>query len=136
MLATALADEDSSVRTLTVRSLGRQGGQEHEAIVLAHVESHNFDTRPAEEVEAFLVALAALARERAVPVLDRLWRRKLFHARPSSVRLAALQALGAISSPEAQSALMEAAKSGDTQVKRAASHALHEAQARRSESRL
>ena len=67
--------------------------------MLAHVEGHNFDTRPAEEVEAFLVALAVLAKERAVPVLDRLWRRKRFLARPAPVRLAALQALGAIPPP-------------------------------------
>ena len=100
------------------------------------MEGNDFDTRPAEEVEGFLVALAALGKERAVPVLDRLWRRKRFRAGPVSVRLAAVQALGTISAPAAQSALMEAAKSGDAQVKRAAARALQEARARRSGSHL
>jgi HEAT repeat protein len=132
VLAKALDDEDSSVRILVARSLGRHGGQEHAAMVLARVEGRNFDTRPAEEVEAFLVALAVLAKERAVPVLDGLWRRRIFRARPASLRLAALQALGAIDAPAAQSVLMEAAKSGDAQARQTANRALHEAQVRRS----
>ncbi|MFH0915845.1 MAG: HEAT repeat domain-containing protein [bacterium] len=131
-LAKALTDEDSSVRTLAVQGLGRQGGREHEATVLARVEDRNFESLPAEEIDAFLVALAVLAQDRAVPVLDRLWRRKRLRARPAPVRLAALHALGAISASAAQSVLMEAAKSGDPQVKRAATRALYEAQARRS----
>ena len=133
-LVKALTDEDSSVRTLAVQGLGRQGGHEHEAMLLARIEGRNFDALPAEEIEAFLVALAAVAQDRAVPVLDRLWRRKRLRARPAPVRLAALRALGAISASAAQSVLMEAAKSGDPQAKRAAARALYEAGARRSRS--
>jgi hypothetical protein len=131
-LVKALADQDSSVRTLAVQSLGRQGSHEHEAMVSAQVEGHDFDTRPSEEIEAFLVALAVMGKERAVPVLDRLWRRRLLRARPSAVRLAAIRALGAIPASAAQTVLMEAAKSRDAQVKRAATGALQEGRARRS----
>lgn len=136
VLAKALADEDSSVRTMAVRSLGRQGGQEHEALVLAHVEGGNFDTRPAEEIEAFLIALADLAKDRAAPVLEKLWRRKRLLARPTPLRLAALRALGAIPGSAAQGVLVEAAKSGDAQVRRVANRALNEARARTSGGRL
>jgi HEAT repeat protein len=131
VLAKALADQDSSVRTLAVQSLGRQGSHEHEAMVLAQVEGRDFDTRATEEIEAFLVALAVMGKERAVPVLDRLWRRRRLRVRPIAVRLAALNALGAIAASAAQTVLMEAAKSKDAQVKRAATGALQEGQARR-----
>ena len=39
VLAKAVSDEDSSVRTLAARSLGRHGGREYEAVVLAQIES-------------------------------------------------------------------------------------------------
>jgi HEAT repeats len=128
VLAKALGDGDSSVRTLAVGSLGRQGSYKHAAVVLAHVEGPDFDARPAEEAEAFLLALAALARDQAVPVLDRLWRRKLFRARPAPIRLAAIQAVATIPGPAARSVLKDAARSGDAQVKKVAAHALHKPQ--------
>jgi HEAT repeat protein len=99
--------------------------------VLAQVEGRDFDTRAAEEIEAFLVALAVMGKERAVPVLDRLWRRRRLRARPIAVRLAALNALGSIAASAAQTVLLEAAKSRDAQVKRVATRALHEGRARR-----
>jgi HEAT repeat protein len=131
----ALNDEDSSVRTLAARSLGRHGAREHEATVLAHVESRDFDTRPTEEVEALLGAFARVGGERAVAVLDKLWRRRRFSAHPLPVRLAALQALGAVSSPAAERALKEAMESGEAQLQRTAVRALHEAQALRTRPR-
>ena len=130
-LLRALDDEDSSVRALAARSLGRHGGHEHHATVLARLESRSFDTRPAEEVEAFLLALAALGGGKAVAVLDRFWRRRHLRARPLPVRLAALQALGTIASSEAERILKEAAGSREAQVRRVAARALHEGQARR-----
>jgi hypothetical protein len=134
-LVKALNDEDSSVRTLAARSLGRHGAREHEATVLAHVESRDFDTRPTEEVEALLGAFARVGGERAVAVLDKLWRRRRFSAHPLPVRLAALQALGAVSSPAAERALKEAMESGEAQLQRTAVRALHEAQALRTRPR-
>ena len=131
VLVKALNDEDSSVRTLAARSLGRHGDREHEAMMLAHVESRDFDTRPTEEVEALLGAFARLGGERAVVVLDKLWRRRRLSARPLPVRLAALQALGAVSSPAAERPLKEAIESGEASVQRTAARALHEAQALR-----
>ncbi len=128
VLTQAVTDEDSSVRTLAARSLGRHGRRQHEAIVLAQIEARDFDSRPPDEIEAFLIALADLAKERAVPVLDRLWRRKRFIARPTPVRIAALKALGTIPGPSARAALLEAAKSGEAQIKKTASRVLQEAQ--------
>ncbi len=128
VLAKGVTDEDPSVRTLAVRSLGRHGGREHEALVLAQIEARDFYSRPPDEVEAFLIALADLAKERAVPVLDRLWRRKRFVARPAPVRIAALKALGTIPGPASRAALSEAAKSGEAQIRKTASRALQEAQ--------
>ncbi|MFH1833440.1 MAG: HEAT repeat domain-containing protein, partial [bacterium] len=135
LLVEALSDEDSSVRTLAAGSLGRHGGQEHEAVVRTQVEGRDFDIRPPEEVEAFLVCLAHLGKDRVVPVLDKMWRRRPFLTRPGPVRLAALRALGAIPGPEADALLKEAAKSGDAQVKSAAIRALGEAQTRGAGSR-
>lgn len=136
VLVKALSDEDSSVRTLAARGLGRHGGPEHVATVLAHLESRDFDTRPAEEVQALLGAFAGLGGEGAVAGLDRLWRRRRFSAHPLPVRLAALQALGTISSPAAERALKEAMESGEAPVQRTAAHALHEAQALRARLRV
>jgi HEAT repeats len=126
-LARAASDQDSSVRTLAARSLGRHGGREHEAVILAQIEAKDFDSRPPDEIEALLLALADLSKERGVPVLDRLWRRRLFVARPMSVRVAALRALGTISDPSSQTALSQAAKSGEAQIKKTALRALQEA---------
>ena len=128
VLAKAVSDEDSSVRTLAARSLGRHGGREYEAVVLAQIETRDFDSRPQDEIEAFLVTLADLSKERAVPVLDRLWRRRRFVARPMPVRISALKALGTIPGPTSRMALSQAAKSGEGQIRKTAFRVLQEAQ--------
>jgi hypothetical protein len=128
-LVRALDDEDSSVRVLAAGSLGRHGGWEHHQALLTHLQSRDFDTRPAEEIEAFLVAFAALGGERSLSVLDQLWRRRLLKTRSQAVRLAALEALGPVRSPEAMKILKEAAGSKEPQVRRAASRILQERQA-------
>lgn len=130
LLARSLSDEDTSVRVLAVSGVGRIGGRIQEATVLTQINSRDFEARSPDEIGAFLNAYAALGGERAVPLLDRLWRSRLFdsHARP--VRIAAVRALATISGPLAQSALREAAKSGGAQVGREAERALQEALAR------
>jgi len=131
VLTRALVDEDPSVRILAVRALGRQGGRDHEVQVLAQIESRDFEGRTAEEMEAFLRAFAALAGDRAVPVLDRLWRRKRLLNRPLALRLAAVSALGSMPSPAADAVLTAAAASTEVQVQRTALRARQEAQALR-----
>ncbi len=130
LLLTALGDEDSPVRILAVRSLGRLGGGRHFPSVLGQVESRDFEARPSEEVEAFLLTLALLGGDRAVETLNRFWKRRVFGTRPMPLRLAAIQALGAIQSKEAAQALNEAAQSGEAPVQRTAARALSEAQTR------
>jgi HEAT repeat protein len=130
LLLSALEDVDSPVRILAIRSLGRLGDGRQYPVVLGQVESRDFEDRPSEEVEASLLTLALLGGARAVETLNRLWKRRVFGTRPTALRLAAIQALGAIRSPEATRALGEAARSSEVPVQRAAARALAEAQAR------
>jgi HEAT repeat protein len=127
VLAKAVSDEDSSVRTLAARSLGRHGGREYEAVVMAQIDARDFDSRPPDEIEVFLLALADLSKEQALPVLDRLWRRRRFVARPMPVRISALRALGTIPGSASHTALSQAAKSGEGQIRKTALRVLQEA---------
>ena len=130
LLARALQDEDSAVRTLAVRGLARQGHRGHFPVVQATVEARDFESRPQEEVEAFLLAFAGLGGDKTVDTLNKMWKRRMFGTRPLPLRLAAVQALGAVGSPEANRALAEAVECGETQLQRAAARALAEMQAR------
>jgi HEAT repeat protein len=130
LLANSLSDEDPSVRILAAGGVTRHGGPEHEVMVLAQINSKDFDTRSPDETDALLHAYAVIGRERAVPLLDRLWRSKLFDSRTPAVRSSAVKALGLIPGPAAQAALREAMKSGRGQVGRDAERALQESLAR------
>jgi HEAT repeat protein len=130
LLVRALNDEDSSVRILAAHGLGRHGNRGHIASVQVHVESRDFETRPSEEIAAFLLAFAGLGGEATVDVLNKMWKRRVFGTRPLPLRLAAIQALGAVASPAAREALTAAARSRDAQLRRVAARALAEAQAR------
>jgi len=123
-LTGALADPDSAVRTVAARGSLRQGGVEQETAVLRQIKSRDFAGRPAEEVEALLVALAALAGERAVPLLTKLRRRRLLHPAPLPLRLAALGALGTVPGASARKVLMSASRSRKPTVRQAAKRAL------------
>jgi HEAT repeat protein len=79
-----------------------------------------------EEVEAFFSAYAESAQERAIPLLDRSWRKRLFAPRPLSFRIAAVLALGRIRGPAGRAALDIASRSGEPQIKRAAAQAVHD----------
>jgi hypothetical protein len=127
-LAQALSDSDPSVRTLAARAIGRQGGPGQEGLLLAHIEDRRFPSLQAEEMEAFFEAYAELGQERAVPLLDRSWRKGLLSSRPVTFRVAAVLALGRVRGPAARAACEAAAKSGDPQIRRAAAQA---AQSRR-----
>lgn len=130
LLLDALDDEDSPVRILAVRSLGRVGDARQFPLVLGQVESHEFESRSPEEIEAFLLTLALLGGQRAVGTLNRFWRHRVFGTHPMALRLVAIQALGAVRSDEATKALAEAARSSEAPIQRAAARALGEAQAR------
>lgn len=130
LLLGALDDEDSPVRILAVRSLGRVGDARQFPLVLGRVESRDFESRPSEEIEAFLLTLALLGGQRAVGTLNRFWKHRVFGTHPMALRLVAIQALGAARSDEATRALAEAARSSEAPIQRAAARALGEAQAR------
>lgn len=123
----AFSDMDASVRALAAGSIGRLGGPEQEFLLRARVQGADFESGPPEEVEAVLLALARVGGDNVAPLLDRMWRSKRFRGRPLATRLAAVRALGAIPGVAAQSILVEAAKSGDEQVRRAAVRAMQEA---------
>lgn len=124
LLARALQDDDSSVRTLAAHGLVRHGNRGQIAALQTHVESRDFEARPAEEVTALLLAYASLGGEATVDTLNKLWRRRIFGNRSMAVRVAAVQALGAVASPSAREALSAAAKCGEAQLQRAAFRAL------------
>jgi HEAT repeat protein len=123
-LAQGLSDIDSSVRTLAARAAGREGGRQVEELLQAHIEHRDFPSLPAEEVQAFFNAYARVAQERAVPLLDRSWKKRLISSRPAGVRAAAVLALGNIRGPAANASLKEASRSGDAQTVRAATQAV------------
>ena len=133
MLTRALQDEDSAVRILAVRTLGRLGGTGHFLAVKAQVEARDFETRSAEEIEAFLVAYGALGGDKSVEALNKMWKRRMFGSRPLTIRVAAVAALGAVGGATAEKALAEAAKSGEPPLQRAATKAMGEAQAKAKE---
>jgi HEAT repeat protein len=124
VLAQALSDSDASVRTLAANALGRKGGPEQKAQLFARIEDRNFPSLASEEMEAILGAYAELAQDKAVPLLMRLWKKNLFSAKPSTVRIAAVLALARIRGAAATSALQAAAKSDEQIIKRAGAEAL------------
>ncbi len=130
LLVRSLSDEDASVRILAVSGVGRIGEPAHEAMVLAHIKSRDFESRSHDETSAFLQTYAALGGERAVPLLDKLCKSKLFDSHTPPVRIGAVRALASIPGPLARAALQEAAKSGGAHVGREAQRALQEALAR------
>ena len=131
-LAKALADSDPSVRVLAASAVGRKGGIEQAGLLLARIEDRNFISLSREEIEAFLVAYAELAQEKAVPLLVRSWKRSILGSRPPAVRVAAVLALGRVRGPAARAALQAAAKSGDPQIQRAVADAVRQASLPRS----
>lgn len=122
--ARALSDPEPSVRTLAARALGREGSRDQEAIVRMHVEERNLGAISNEEAEALLMAYAELAQERAIPLLDGLWRKKMLANKPIQLRISVLRALGSIRHASARNILSEATKSGEAQIQRAAVGAL------------
>ncbi len=124
LFARTLSDEESTVRTLAARVVGRDGGRDQEAALLSHIEDRGFAALPAEEVGAFLTAYASLAQERSLPVLQKLWKRRLLSARPLALRLAAVEAIGAVHSEAAHTLLITLSKSGEAQIRAAAQRAL------------
>jgi HEAT repeat protein len=130
LLVKALQDKDSAVRILAARSLGRLGDAGQFPAVHAQVQSRDFESRPAEEIEAFVTALARLGGDRSVETLNRFWKRRVFGTRPLALRLAAIQALGAAASPDATRAVSDATHSGETQIQRTALRVQAEIQAR------
>ncbi|MBN1321247.1 MAG: HEAT repeat domain-containing protein [Thermoleophilia bacterium] len=124
LLARALQDEDSAVRILAVRSLSRHGNRGHFAAVSAQVGTREFETRPAEELEAFLETFAFLGGDTTLETLNKMWKKRIFGTRPLPLRVAAVQALGFVPSRAAREALGEAAKSNEAQLQRAATRAL------------
>jgi HEAT repeat protein len=92
--------------------------------LVEQMKNRDFTNRPGEEVEAMFLALISLAKERAVPIISKLSRRRFLHATPVAVRLAAVSALGALPSPAARKFLDETARSGEESVRLATKKAL------------
>jgi hypothetical protein len=132
-LGRALSDSDPSVRILAANALGRKGGAEQRTMLRARIEDRAFFSLSAEEIEAFLGAYAELAQDKALTMLERMWKKGLFSSKPMTVRVAAVLALGRIRASAAQTLLQSAAKSDDPHIKRAAIEGLQRRAGVRSE---
>jgi hypothetical protein len=130
LFARALSDDDLSVRVLAANGLGRHGIRGNSQVLDTLIDSRDFATRPAEEINAVLSAYAGLCGEASVEVLDRMWRRRVLGSKPLPLRLGAVQALGMVATPSALDALRAASNCGDSQIQKAAARALAEARAR------
>jgi HEAT repeat protein len=131
-LTQALSDPDPSVRILAAHGVGRKGGTEQRALLLARIEERTFTSLSGEEMAAFLGAYAELDQAKAIPLLDRLWKKTLFSTRPPAVRVAAVLALGRVRGAAGATALQAAARSDDPQIRRAAADAVQRARSIRS----
>jgi len=120
----ALDDSDPTMRILAARGIAQLGGTVQEELVAGIVLGRDFETRSQEEIEAMLLAYARMSKERAVPFLDKFWRRRLLRPRPLESRLAAIKALASIPGDLARQSLLQASKSGDGGIRRAAARAL------------
>ena len=123
-LSRALSDSDASVRILAANALGRKGGVEHRTLLRGRIEDRAFYSLSSEEMEAMLGAYAELAQDKAMPLLERLRKKGLLSTKPTTVRVAAVLALGRIRGSAAQAALQSAARSDDQYIKRAALDAM------------
>jgi len=132
-LGQALSDSDASVRILAANALGRKGGTEQRTQLLARIEDRNFSSLTSEEMEAFLAAYAELAQGKAMPLLQRLWKKGLFSSKPATLRIAAVLAMGRIRGPAAVAALQAAGKSDEPNISRAAAEALQKRSGSRSD---
>ena len=131
----ALDDSDPTMRILAARGIAQLGGAAQEDLVAGIVLGRDFETRSPEEMEAMLLAYARLAKDGAVPFLDKFWRRRLLRGRPIASRLAAIQALGTIPGEAARASLRHAGKSGEGAIRKAAERALQNPQASQADSR-
>jgi len=62
--------------------------------VRAQIESRDFQTRPSEEIAAFLAAYAVLGADATLEMLNKLWRRRLLGTKPLPLRLGANTSVG------------------------------------------
>jgi HEAT repeat protein len=123
-LAPALCDADPPVRILAANAVARKGRKEHAPLLLARIEDRTFLSLSPEEMEAFLGAYAQLAQDRAVPLLEKAWKKGLLSSKPAAYRAAAVHALGRVRSTSADEALKAAGRSDDPQIRRAATDAV------------
>jgi HEAT repeat protein len=132
-LTQALSDQDPSVRTLAAHAVGRKGGSEQKALLLARIQDRIFASLSPEEMEAFLGAYAELVQDRAVPLLERLWKKSILSAKPLPLRVAAVLALGHVRGQAGAISLKAASTSNEPKIRRAAADAVQRASARRLE---
>ena len=124
LLRSGLTDQSPGVRTAVARALG--GRREREALpdLLGCVTSPGFAGREPSEVSGFLEAVGRMADDGALPALTRLWEDRLLRSQPMHIRLSALHALAAMSTPAAVAELGKARRSRSREVREEAERCL------------
>jgi len=127
LLARFLHDEAASVRILAVRALGTRRSASCLSRLEESIRSKGFLRRSADETAAFLEAFADIGGEAATPLLDSLWRKRVFaRNRPLDLRVAAIGALARVQSNAARNSLTQAASAKEQAVAKAAQRRLAE----------
>lgn len=126
LLMELLSDPDAGVRNIALKSLRRHGDEELYVLVLEHIEKSGFGDKGFEEKKEMLETLGETGRERALPVLSALFRKKsLFHKEKNyEMRAAAAHGLAYVEGPEAAALLKTGLESKSSLLRSACSSAL------------
>ncbi len=120
-LTRKLNDMESKIRGVAALRLARIGGEEALRFLLDLVLSKAFQKREVQEIKLFLQAIGTLRSDGAVPALFRILLKKSFFGKVKTdeIRRGAADALGAIGTQEALTALRKVSVMGDDLAKEA-----------------
>jgi hypothetical protein len=114
-LTRKLRDTNKKVRGMAALQLARVGGGDALGVLRSEVDSRGFHKKEVSELRQFLEAIGLTGSEEAVSVLYRILVRRRFVGKTKieEIKKAAAQALGALRTPDAIDALIEASRVGD-----------------------
>jgi HEAT repeat protein len=125
-LMALLNDQDGEIRTTALKALRRFGGEDLFLSLMEAVLQDGFKKKDFNEKKEFFEALGENGKEKALPVLERFFRKKSLFAGNEVNELKACSAfgLGLIGTPEAMSLLREGAASKNDMLRSACLRAM------------